>query len=225
MYKKLCVIFLIFTFLLSACRTYAPEGAGVNTPEAQAAAMTFSENSTLFEINPDESEARFLIDEVLRGEDKTVVGTTNRVSGQIAVDFDDPTASAVGPIQVNARGLVTDNNFRNRAIQGRILLTGAYEFVTFTPTAINGLPTEIKLGETVEFEMEGDLTITGFTQSVMFMVTAVVPTTERLEGSATTTIQRRPFDLVIPSATGVAAVAEDIILELDFVATPNQINN
>ncbi len=220
MYKKLRVTFLMFTFLLAACRTYAPEGEAVNMPTAQAPAMTFSENSTLFEIVPEESEARFLIDEVLRGEDKTVVGTTNQVSGQVAVDFDDPAAAAVGPIQINARTLVTDNNLRNRAIQGRILLTGNYEFVTFTPTAINGLPSTISLGEAVEFEMEGDLTITGVTQPVTFMVTAVAPTENRLEGSATASIQRRPFDLIIPSATGVAAVSEEIILELDFVAIP-----
>ena len=221
MHKKLFVVSLMFIILLSACRTYAPEDTVVNTPAPQAATMTFSENSTLFEIVPEESEARFLIDEVLRGEDKTVVGTTNQITGQIALDFDNPTISAVGPIHVNVRSLVTDNNFRNRAIQGRILLTGIYEFVTFTPTAIKGLPAEIKLGEAVEFEMDGDLAITGFTQPVTFGVTATAVTQDRLEGSATSTIQRRPFDLIVPSATGVAAVSEDIILELDFVAAPN----
>ena len=82
MHKKLFVVSLMLIILLSACRTYAPEDTVVNTPAPQAATMTFSENSTLFEIVPEESEARFLIDEVLRGEDKTVVGTTNQITGR-----------------------------------------------------------------------------------------------------------------------------------------------
>lgn len=207
---------------VSACAP-GQQGANTGAPAQQtssepAAALPFSENSTLFEILSPDSEARFLIDEILQGEDKRVVGMTNQVSGQIGVDFADPKSSAVGPIQINARSLETDNGFRNRAIQNRILLAGIYEFITFVPTAVRGLPEAIVIGEPVDFELDGDLTITAITKPVTFAVTVLPISDTRLEGSAVTTIQRTAFDLVVPSATGVAAVGEEVTLELDFTA-------
>ena len=55
--------------------------------------------------DPAASEARFLIVEILRGEPKTVVGKTNQVTGQIAVDLNDLSTAAVGPVQVNVQTL------------------------------------------------------------------------------------------------------------------------
>jgi polyisoprenoid-binding protein YceI len=80
------------------------------------------------------STVRFTLDEILRGEPATVVGTGSQVSGEIAIDFNQPANSEIGVILVNARMLVTDNDFRNRAINNSILETGKYEFITFTPT-------------------------------------------------------------------------------------------
>jgi polyisoprenoid-binding protein YceI len=180
--------------------------------------MPFSQSSTVFTILPAQSEARFLIEEIFNGAEKVVVGATNQVSGQIAIDPSDPATAAVGPVQVDANSLVTDNGFRDRAIRSRILLAGIYQFITFTPTAVRGLPETITSGETVEFAIDGDLTATTITQPVTFTVTATVVSNSRLAGQATTTIQRGDFDLVVPSATGVAAVAEEVRLELDFVA-------
>ncbi len=194
-------------------------GAGTTaeaTPLPQG--MDFDPASRVFEIVPDSSEARFLIGEILRGEPKTVTGITNQVSGQIALNPDDPSTAAVGPIQVNARTLMTDNDFRNRAIHTRILLSRVYEFVTFIPTAVTGLPETVTAGEAVQFQVAGDLTITAYTEPVVFDVTAVLVSDSRIEGSATTTIQRADFDLFVPSATGVAGVEEAVMLEIDFIA-------
>jgi polyisoprenoid-binding protein YceI len=213
------IILFLSLLTLAGCSSPSADNPPGDADKKISAALPFSENSTIFEIVPAESEARFLIDEILHGEEKKVIGKTNQISGQIAVDFDDPSTAAASPIRVNARTLATDNGFRNRAVQNRILLSGIYEFVTFKPTAVNGLPENITTGETVEFQMAGDLTITTYTQPVTFVVTAVPISDSRLEGSATTTINRSDFELVVPSATGVAAVGEAVILELDFVAT------
>ncbi|MDX1414772.1 MAG: YceI family protein [Candidatus Promineifilaceae bacterium] len=191
----------------------------INGNEATASAFSVGKNRTLFEINPAESEARFFVDEILRGEEKTVVGKTNAVSGQIAVDFDDPRSSLAGPIQVNALTLETDNAFRNRALHTRILLATIYEHVIFEPTAVSGLPESITIGEPVEFQIVGDLTITAYTKPATFDVVAVLVSESRLEGQARSTIDRNEFDLVIPSAAGVAGVDEIVTLELDFSAS------
>lgn len=212
--RSTCLLLLL---AVAACGSGAP-GEGASNAATPTAAMPFSENSRVYEIVPQESEARFLIDEIFNGEEKMVVGTTGDISGQIAVDLQDPSTAAAGPIRVNANSLVTDNGFRDRAIRNRILLAGIYEYVTFTPREISGMPQEVGLGEEIMFEISGDLTITNISKPVTFVVQAVPMSEATLEGSATATITRNDFDLVVPSATGVAAVAEDVIIELDFVA-------
>ena len=205
---------MIFLLIAAGCGgTDVPAEA---TPLPQG--MEFDEASQIYKLVPGSSEARFLIGEILRGDPKTVVGKTDQVSGQIAINRDDPSTAAVGPIQVDVRTLATDNGFRNRAIETRILLSRVFQYVTFTPTAVTGLPDTITPGDAVEFQIAGDLTIVETTNPVVFDVTAVPVTETRIEGSARTTIQRADFDLFVPSATGVAGVDDDIILEIDFTA-------
>ena len=173
-----------------------------------------------FQIVQAESEARFSMDELLRGEPVTVVGVTDQVAGEILVDFANPAAAQVGTININARTLATDSDFRNKAIKNKILETDAYEFITFAPTAITGLPDSVSMGDTFTFEMTGDLTIRDITQEVVFAVNITAVSDSRLEGSATSSVARGDYNLVIPSVPSVAEVDEDVVIELDFVATP-----
>ena len=216
----LSVLALILLILVGCAGSGAPaQGASEATP---VPAMPFDPAGTVYQIVPGSSEARFKIGELLRGEPKTVVGVTNQVSGQISANLDDLSTAAAGPIQVDARTLITDNDFRNRAIHTRILLSRVFETVTFTPTAVSGLPDALVVGDEAQFQIIGDLTIIGITRPVTFEVTAVLISPTRIEGSATTSIQRGDFDLFVPSATGVAGVEETVILELDFVAEAEQ---
>jgi polyisoprenoid-binding protein YceI len=179
-----------------------------------------SAGPVIFEIIQAESEVRFLIDEVLRGQDTTVVGTTDQIAGEIAVYPDNPARSQIGTLQVNARTLTTDNEFRNRAIKNRILETNQYEFVTFTPTELSGLPDNATIGERYSFQIVGDLTIRDVTRSVTFDASLTPVSETRIEGSASTTILYADFDITIPDAPAVASVEDEVILEIDFVALP-----
>lgn len=197
-------------------------------PTAEATAETVSGGAqasapTLYRIIADQSQVSFTLTEDLRGVPTTVIGTTNQVAGDILVDFAAPASSQVGQIRINARTLSTDSEFRNRAIRGEILESSKdeYEFIEFTPTAITGLPASIAPGDTVTFQVVGDLKIRTITQSVTFNVTATAMA-DRLEGSATTVVTRSQYNLVIPNAPGVANVSEEVTLQIDFVATPVQ---
>ena len=171
-----------------------------------------------FEIVQSESVVRFSIDEILRGNPFTAIGTTDQVAGQIVVNFNDPSASQIGIIQVNARTLTTDSENRNRMIRNEILDTSAYEFITFTPTSIHGLPDSFILGEALAFEIAGDLTIRDVTRRVTFQVTAIIDEDGRLVGHAQTVVLRSDFDLVIPSVPSVAGVSNEVSLAIEFVA-------
>ncbi len=185
---------------------------------AEAEATEPPAGIVVLEIVQAESEARFIINEILDGNPKTVVGITNQIAAQIIVDINNPTNTQMGVVQVNARTLETDSGSRNRAMQNQILDTGEFEFITFTPTSFSNFPTSGTVGDTFTFQMVGDLTIRHITQEVTFDVSVTAESDTRLRGFATTTIQRADFELTIPSVPRVAGVEEQVVLELDFVA-------
>ncbi len=177
-----------------------------------------SSEATVFDIVQEESEARFKIGEILNGQPKTVVGRTNQVAGQLALEPDDPSTLTIGPVQVSARSLTTDNSFRNRAIKNRILVTDEYEFITFVPTAVTGLPAQLEAGQSFRVEIVGELTVRDVTHEVSFDATLVLESPTELRGAARSTILYRDFGISIPEVPAVAGVEDEVLLEFDFVA-------
>lgn len=172
----------------------------------------------IYAIAPEGSAVRFELDEDLRGSRITVVGETDQVAGELAIDLNNLAEAQVGMMQINARGLATDNNFRNRAIHNEILNTGNFEFITFEPTAVTGLPDSAAVGDTVEFTIEGNLTITDQTQPATFNVTATLISADQITGTATAVVNRTDFGLNIPSVPNVANVEEEVDLIIEFTA-------
>jgi polyisoprenoid-binding protein YceI len=215
--------------LLAVAAVVAVAGYAMFKPPAQATApieaasvaqgpAATSGPAQVFEIDPNASSARFVIDEILRGSPYTVVGTTNQVAGQIAADLDDLDAAQVGTIRINARTLTTDADGRNRMLKNQILQTDQHEYITFTPKQMIGLPETVAVGQSFTFQMVGDLTIRGTARETTFDV-VVTPTAEnRLEGTASSTIRYADWGVSIPQVPSVAGVAEQVALHLDFVA-------
>lgn len=190
-------------------------------PTSEAAPVEESEagaDQTLFKILPAESEARFVIDEVLRGSPNTVVGVTDQVAGEIALNFTDPADSQIGTILVNARTLTTDSGLRNRTLKNRILDTNQYEFISFKPAEIAGLPESVTPGQSYDVRIMGDLTVRDVTNQVAFDATVTPVSETQLEGTATTTIFYADYGLSIPDVRSVTSVADEVRLEIDFVA-------
>lgn len=189
-----------------------------NYPADEAASPPLPGTPLVFVVDPSRSEARFIINEVLRGTPTTVVGTTSNLAGELALDLADPTTAQVGTIVINARDLKTDNNFRNNAIANEILLTNQFEFITFTPTDVSGLPETATSGEAYELQISGDLTITDQTRPVTFTATITPLNANELSGLARAQIAYADFGLTIPFAQSVESVEDTVILELEFVA-------
>jgi polyisoprenoid-binding protein YceI len=184
----------------------------------QEAVVSVPDGIVVFSIVQAESEVRFTLGELLSGVPTTVVGTTDQVAGEIAIDPENPASTKVGVIQVNARTFATDNNFRNRAINNTILETGKFEYVTFTPAEIANFPENPSIGETLEFQISGDLTVRDISNPVTFEVVVTAVSENRLEGSASATIARSDYGLQIPEVPRVADVDEEVLLEIEFVA-------
>jgi polyisoprenoid-binding protein YceI len=141
------------------------------------------------------------------------------VAGQLAVDTSDTSSAQLGTVLVDARTVATDDAQRNRALGNQILHTDQYEYISFTPTAIQGLPEQLAPGQSYSAQLSGDLTIKDVTRQTVFDVT-VTPTADgALAGTATSAIQYADWGVSIPSVPFVASVGNTVTLELDFTAS------
>jgi polyisoprenoid-binding protein YceI len=203
-----------YTMLRPPAEATAPIEAA---PAAQAPVDTAG-SATVYTIDSNASTARFVVDEILRGSPYTVVGTTNQVAGQVAADLQDIDAAQVGTIRINARTLTTDAEGRNRMLKNQILQTDQHEYIEFTPQRLVGLPAAATVGQSLTFQMIGDLMIRGTTRETTFDVTVTPVNEDRLEGTATTTITYADWGVTIPQVPSVAGVSDQVALHLDFVA-------
>lgn len=191
---------------------------GTSARSVTAPTLSPSKNGTVFAIDPSSSQVSFTMQEVLFGQPNTVVGKTNQVTGQMLVNEQVPSQSRIGQIRVDLSTLLTDNDFRNRALQGRILETGdpSNRYATFTETSITGLPNTFAPGQTVAFQITGNLTIHGVTRSVTFDAQATMETASRVTAQARTTIQYQNYNLAIPNVPSVTSVSNDVQLALSL---------
>jgi polyisoprenoid-binding protein YceI len=223
--RRLILVLAVLALVVAACggddqsetTTSLPEATSTTTGDAAGTTTTVPRESTsagpvTFTVG-EGTEARFVIEEVLRGEDTTVVGANPNVEVSATVDFDAGTVD-VGPVTIDAAAFVTDEDRRNGAINRFILDTGSHPTITFAPTDLSGLTSD---GGTIT----GDLTIRDVTNSVTFEVTVSEASPEGITASATATIDRTDWGLDIPSVPFVASVAEEVLLELDLVLVPS----
>ena len=209
-----------------------PEDPTTTTPTTTATSASTTSGTTVGEnpgeqptavvygIEAAESSVSFEIDEILSGSPKRVVGTTNEVAGEVLIDFGDPATSRLGTVVINVRTLETDSNFRDRAMRGPILGSARdeNEFATFEPTAIEGLPDRVAVGDRVALSVSGDFTLSGVTRPVNFEMEVIVVTADRIEVNGSATVLRSNFGLVIPDVPSVSDVGDEVLLVIDLVA-------
>jgi len=192
----------------------------VVTDQMQNEPAEDTKDGNIYRIASDKSTAEFNLHEVLRGEDFLVVGTTGQVTGDIALNTQSPSASKVGKISINARTIKTDEQNRDRMI-GRFILESEkpeYEFITFTPTKIDGMPGTIKVGDSFAVTITGDLKIRDIVKSVTFTGTVALDAEDRITGSFEGKVTRADYKLVIPDVPFVANVQDEVTLKIRFEA-------
>ncbi len=192
--------------------------AGVAVTEVSVIPTPLS--SQLFRIVSEESEARFSVSETVPI--GIAVGRTNQVAGDIIVDFNNPSNSRIGLIRINLRTLQTDDPDRDRSIRCCVLLSAqeAYEFSDFIPTSISGLPELVQIGQEVDIEVTGDLTLRGTTRTVTFDVSLTIMSADELRGLGRTVVNRSEFGILndVENMFDYHGVAESVTLEFEFVA-------
>ena len=188
--------------------TRAPSAPSVDISNA------ISSVAGTYAIASSESVVRFEIDEVLRGEDFTAIGTTSQIAGTISVGT---SSISIGEIKINARTFKTESSNRDGAIARLILKSEnpENEFIVFLPKTIEN---NHALTETLSsYTVSGDLTISGMTKPTTFTVNAAL-VDGVIIGTAETTLTRSSFNLVIPNVPFVASVDDEFTVSASIVA-------
>lgn len=224
-YKLIGVLVGAIIVIAVAATGYIYVSGGSGTASAPISAPQLSADTSaqqVFRINPDQSEVSFSLTEVLMGNNATAVGKTNQVTGDVLVNFGSPANSTIGTIRIDARTLATDSSMRDRMIRSQILQSAQdqFEYITFVPTSISGLPNKVVAGQSIQLQIVGNLTIRGMTHVETFTgtVTLTSDSPAHLQGSATAQISRADFGLQIPNVPTVANVSDSVQLTISFVA-------
>lgn len=197
-----------------------PMGGQPQTLAPEATVPSVDSPSGTYRIIPESSKASFSIFEMLRGKPVTVIGATSEVMGTFEVDRTDLSKASIGEIRVNARTFKTDDEKRDNATRRMILKTedDANEFIIFKPITITTDKQSIDLNAEFAFRITGDLTISGTTKPAIWEGVGKFTSDTELSATVKTTVKRSDYSLVIPDFPFLADVADEVPLQIDFVA-------
>jgi polyisoprenoid-binding protein YceI len=115
------------------------------------------------------SQAGYRVDEILFGQDAEAVGRTDGVTGTLVIEG--TTVESVS-MEADMTTVASDQERRDNQFKGRIMDVERYPTATFELTEPIDLGTLPPVGEVVEHEATGDLTLHGTTKPVTFTLEA-----------------------------------------------------
>ena len=166
----------------SAPEEFLSDDIAEATEPADSASAAAGEIAGQWSIG-DGSEAGYRVDEVLNGEDVTVVGRTGDVTGDVTISGTELTEGAVA---VDLTTVTTDNSRRDDYFTSRAIDTSTYPEATFTVAEAVDLSALADSG-TAEIEIPGTLEING----------------QSRETTATSTVSRTDSGLTVAGAIDV----------------------
>lgn len=167
----------------------------------------------------EDSEAGYRVDEVLNGTDVTVTGRTDDVTGSFTIGDTGLTLEAAD-LTVDVATIATDNSNRDQYFRSEALRTDEFPEATFVlsePVTLDGAPA---LGDVVQTEATGELTIAGETQTVTAEI-EVRSDGETAEIAGSIPITFSDFGVEAPNL-GFVSVEDSGAVEFQLTAVPAQ---
>ncbi len=209
--KPTLVLAALLTFAGNIALLAQPPGPGPQTPPPPTAGARL-------EIIEDGSSATYRVTEQFVGIAFTneAVGTTNLVSGALTILADGSIAPG-SKLKVDLRGLKSDQDMRDGAVQNRVLETAKYPYAELIPTRIQGLENMIPSAGQSGVALTGNLTVHGVTKEVIFQGIATFnPRNNTVAGRAKTTLTFDQFGIKAPKIARLASLDDKIELELIY---------
>ena len=200
-----------------------PTSATANpSPVPPIAAPAAAAGPARFVIDPAHSTVSYGVGETFLKQGNRfayAVGVTSTISGEIAVDSDNPAASTVGEITVDISAFQSDSARRDKAIRDRWLQSSKFPLAVFSPTELRGLPQSYTSGDVIDFEVAGDLLVRDVSHAIVLAVSTSMEG-ERLSGTATARVQMTDFGFDPPTVAGMVEAENDVDITFEFVALP-----
>jgi len=168
------------------------------------------------------TKARYKVAEQLVGVSfgSDAVGTTEAITGSIALGIDSAVNASQSKLTVDLKTLKSDQSLRDGYLQRNTLQTDKFPVLEFVPRRQVGLPNPLVAGSrpvVVGFQLIGDMSLHGVTSEVTWNVVATV-TSDTVAGRATTTLPFATFGMAKPTVPFVLTVDDKIQLEVEFRA-------
>ena len=120
-------------------------------------------------------------------------------------------------LTVDLRTLQSDSSRRDSYIQQNTLQTDTYPNATFVSVSTQGLPASYTDGQTVHFQLAGNLTMHGKTNKEVFDVQGKV-VGKTITGTATSTIYMTDFGIQPPNLANIAIAQNKVLITITFTA-------
>lgn len=173
-----------------------------------------------FKIVPAQTTASYSVYEDLIIQNKPnndAVGTTHSVQGSFKIRTGNSPLVASMNIQVDLRTLQTDSTMRDNYVRRNALQTDTYPDATFVSVSSQGLPASYSDGQTVHFQLTGNLTMHGKTNKEVFDVQGKV-SGNTITGTATSTIYMTDFGIQPPNLANIAIAQNKVVITIAFTA-------
>jgi polyisoprenoid-binding protein YceI len=191
------------------------QAVGFTVPSAPR--LTALDGETVYRIDPSRSSIAYAVDERIVGQTASrATGSTNAISGDLAVNRADPGRSRVGRIIADVEQLHSDSSLRDARIRQGFLESHTFPLATFDTTALAGLPSTVVAGQTVSFTMTGRLEAHNRITPVVWNATATLGS--ELTATATTVVKMSSLGIGPISLAGLVTTGDDVTLTLHLVA-------
>jgi len=217
---------VVFVIIVAGIMYTARFASAVNQPHTAPGAATAtgtpipSTGLQTFQIVSAQTTASYSVYENLIFQNKPnndAVGTTHSVQGSFKIKTGASPLVAGMNITVDLRTLQSDSQRRDNYIQQNTLQTDTYPYATFVSVSTQGLPTSYSDGQTVHFQLTGNLTMHGKTNKEVFDVQGKV-VGNTITGTATSTIYMTDFGIQPPDLANIAVAQNKVLITLTFTA-------
>ena len=190
------------------------------TPIPTTGTSTSTTSTQTFQIVPAQTTASYSVYENLIFQNKPnndAIGTTHSVQGNFHIQTGaSPTVTAMN-ITIDLSTLQTDSQMRDNYVRRNALQTDTYPNATFVSVSTQGMPTTYTDGQTVHFQLTGNLTMHGKTNKAVFDVQGKV-VGKTITGTATSTLYMTDFGIQPPNLANIAISQNKVLVTLTFTA-------
>lgn len=180
--------------------------------------LVAGDGETVYRIDPTRSQLTYAVEEKLFGQDAhEAEGSTNGISGDLAINTEDPAASRVGQIVVNVEQLHSDNDLRDARLRAANLGSHDYPLAYLTVSDLTDMPAKVTPGEPTHFKLNSQLTVRKTPAPVTWDVDATLDG-GTLDATATAKVKMSTFGIGPISIAGLVSTSDDVTLTMKLTA-------